>query len=743
MRLVATVIPSLLFLFVYQSPQETIRKHYETAEAQRVAGNLAAAEAEYREILGEGYERLGEIYLTLEDHQRAITVLEAAAAYRPNSPAVLIDLAIAYYGAQQYARAVAPASKALVIDRDNPGAHQMLGKTFFMLGDLGKSIAELETAAKLTPDDIDVAYTLGIAYLRNRQPAAAKQLYESMIKDFGERPQLHVLIGRAYRQSGLLPEAAAEFKKAIALDPRFPRAHYYLGITYLLDEGQSKMDEALAEFQIEVAANPDEFFANYYLGVVYIFQRKWDLAIPFLRKAATIQPNNPDPYFQLGQAYQELKSHEEAIEVLKKAIALNPDLGHNKGQVTTAHHRLAQSLLKTGQTEAGQRELQIASDLKAQAFKLEQQAQTGAPDMSAAKLSDQGKDSLDLGSGSRGISTSDGLDDSSKQKLQSSEAYYKKVVATAHNNVGLLRGERKEFRSAAEQFALAARWDPQQDGVDYNLGLAYYKSGSYKQSTAPLEIEVKARPANRPATLLLGMSWFMLENYARASELLGGLFAAQPTDTNIYYALASSLIHLGKTDVADRVIEQMKTSSGDSGQLHLLLGEEYYSRGNTARALAELAEVGTSNSNTLLVHRYAGLLYMKLNKRGEAMREFDRELALNSTDVQAKYYLADVLLAGKVLERGLQLIREVIQDWPEYADARYVLGKALLQRGDGAGGIDNLESAVKLDPEKPEFHYQLGQAYISAGRQAEGKSQIEIAKKLKSKTRDQTRRNDH
>ncbi|HXM36393.1 MAG TPA: tetratricopeptide repeat protein, partial [Pyrinomonadaceae bacterium] len=324
-----------------------------------------------------------------------------------------------------------------------------------------------------------------------------------------------------------------------------------------------------------------------------------------------------------------------------------------------------------------------------------------------------------------------------------SEAYYKKVVATAHNNIGLLRGERQEFRAAAEQFALAAGLDPQQDGVDYNLGLAYYKSGSYKQATAPLETEVKAHPTNRPATLLLGMSWFMLENYARASELLGGVFEAQPTDLNIYYALASSLIKQGKTDVADRAIEQMKTITGDSAQLHLLFGERYYTRRDIAGALAELAQVETSNSRALLVHRYAGLLYLQLNKRGEAMREFDRELALNPTDVQAKYYLADILLTGKEVERGLQLIREVIQGWPEYADARYVLGKALLQRGDRAGGIDNLESAVKIDPEKPEFHYQLGQAYMSAGRQAEGKSQIEIAKQLRSKTRDQTHRNDH
>jgi tetratricopeptide (TPR) repeat protein len=742
MRLVATVIPSLLFLLVCQTPQDTIRKHYETAEAQRVAGNLAAAEVEYTAILGEGYERLGETYLALEDRGRAITVLETAATYQPNSATVFVDLAIAYYDAQQYPKALVPARQALTIDPDNPGAHQMLGKTFFMLGDVEKSIAELETAARLTPNDIDVAYTLGIAYLRNRQTGAAKQLYESMIRNFGDRPQLHIVIGRAYRQSGLLADAAAEFKKAIDLDPRFPRAHYYLGITYLLDEGQSKMAEALREFQIEVEANPDEFFANYYLGVVYIFQRKWELAVPCLQKASAIQPDNPDPYFQLGQAYQELNSHEKAIEVLRKAIALNPDLGHNKGQVATAHHRLAQSLLKTGQTAAGQQELQIAADLKAQDFKLEQKVQTGIRETSAANLSDQGKDPADLASGSRGISGSKELDESSKQRLSNSEAYYKKVIATAHFNIGLLRGERQEYWAAAAQFALAAKWDPQQEGVDYNLGLALYKSGSYKRATAPLEAEIKAHPANRQAILLLGMSWFMLENYARTSELLSAALAAQPADLNIYYALASSLVRQGKTDVADRVIEQVKTVGGDSAQLHLLLAEESYARGNFPSALAELAEVVKSNSQMPLVHRYAGLLYGRSNKHREAVSEFTRELALNPSDVQTKYYLAEVLLAGEDVERGFQLIREVLQAWPESAAARYVLGKALMQRGARAEAVENFESAVKLDPEKPEFHSQLGQAYISVGRQIEGKSQIEIANQLKNNNRDRTRRND-
>ena len=639
------IIACLLFLLVQQipaqspaqSPQEKIRQHYEAAETARLAGNLDVAESEYAAILAEGYERLGRIYSARSNYQSAVMVLDAAGRYRAVSPELLVDLAIAYFGAQQYDKALTSANKALALAPDNGGVHQMLGKTYFMLGDVGRSVTELEIAAKLQPSDIDVAYTLGIAYLRNRQTAAAKQLYNSLPKIFGDQPELHVIVGRAYRQSGLLADAAEEFKKALALDSHFPRAHYYLGITYLLDEGQSKTGEALEEFKLEVAANPDEFFANYYLGVVYNFQRQWEPAITFLQKASSVQPDNPDPYFQLAQAYQELNNHERAIEALRKSIALNPNLAHNKGQVTTAHHRLAQSLLKTGQTEAGRKELQIASDLKAEAFKLEQQTAAGSPGMGDLRIGGAGNDLLELGE--RGSSAANDLDEGAKRELQRSEAYYRKIIGTAHNNLGLLRAERQDFLAAAEHFTLAAKWEPQHAGLDYNLGLAYYKAQSYKQAVSPLENELKLHPDNRAATMLLGLSLFRLEDYAKASELLSGAVAAQSTDINISYALASSLIKQRKVEAADPVIEQMKTTFGDVPQLHLLLAEKYEADGARAKAVAELSAVSTSNSNALLVHYHAGLLYLKLDKRDEAIKEFERELALNPNDIQAKAQL--------------------------------------------------------------------------------------------------------
>ena len=83
---------------------------------------------------------------------------------------------------------------------------------------------------------------------------------------------------------------------------------------------------------------------------------------------------------------------------------------------------------------------------------------------------------------------------------------------------------------------------------------------------------------------------------------------------------------------------------------------------------------------------------------------------------------------------------EVVQDLPEYGQARYALGNALLKKGDLTGAIENLERASQLDPEQPDIHYQLGQAYLAAGRKVDGKNQIDISKQLRS--RSQTTSND-
>ncbi|HEU4871043.1 MAG TPA: tetratricopeptide repeat protein, partial [Pyrinomonadaceae bacterium] len=389
LRLIALAF--LLSVFFVPPQGDLFRKHYEAANTYHRAGNYHAAEAEFKVILAEAYKQLGKIYSAQGNYPAAINAFENALATLDANDA-LIDLSIAYFHIGQYSKGIEPLQRVLATDTQNPIAHHMLGKSYFMMAEFDKSARELQETLRISPFDYDAEYTLGLCYLKQKNVTQARQLYERMADRMGNRPALRVLIGRAYRETGFLAESIEEFKKAIALDPKFPRVHYYLGLTYLYKDGAARIPDAMEEFKVELAANPDEYFANFYLGILYIMDRKWEPAIALLEKATQRQPNNPDPYFHLGQAYQGAGKHKEAIEVLQKTIALNPSLAHNDYQVTTAHYRLGQSLIKVGRTAEGEKELQISADLKSKGFKLDEKkvgaflSGNGAADQSGQEL---------------------------------------------------------------------------------------------------------------------------------------------------------------------------------------------------------------------------------------------------------------------------------------------------------------------------------------------------------------------
>jgi tetratricopeptide (TPR) repeat protein len=718
-----------------QAQSDLFRKHYEAANAAHRAGNYKAAEAEFKIILGEAYETLAKIYSAQGNYQASVGAFETSSSIRPNSTSALIDLSIAHFHLGQFAKGIEPLQRVLAADPKNATAHHILGKNYFMMGEFEKAARELEQTLQLTPADYDAEYTLGLCFLKQKNVVGARQLYERMADRLGNRPALRVLIGRAYRETGFLAESIEEFKKAIALDSSFPRVHYYLGLTYLYKDGAARIPDAMEEFKIELAANPEEYFANFYLGILYIIDRKWQPAVALLEMAAARQPNNPDPYFHLGQAYQGAGMHKEAVEVLQKSITLTPSLAHNDYQVTTAHYRLGQSLIKVGRTEEGQKELQISADLKSKGFKLDEK-KVGAF-LSGSNLPDQsGKSELVKAEGV--IAESTDLDPGKAAKLKAEETYYSKVVAAGHNSIGLLRAEQQDFREAAAQFALAAKWNPNQEGLNYNLGLAYYKSDSYKEAIPALENELKIDSRNIAIKQLLGLSYFMTNDYAKASALLTDVVAVKSEDAALHYPLALSLIKDGKLEAANRVIEQMVVVGGNSPQLHILFSQAHYERGEVDKALDELRAALALDDKIRLAHFYMGLIHLKAGKFPDAAREFQQELSLNPGDFQSRYHLAFVVLAQQETERGIKLMQDIVRERPDFADARYELGKALLQKGDVKGSVENLEIAARLQPDQAHVHYQLGRAYIAAGRKAEGEKQLEMSKELKEKARSKT-----
>ena len=134
------------------------------------------------------------------------------------------------------------------------------------------------------------------------------------------------------------------------------------------------------------------------------------------------------------------------------------------------------------------------------------------------------------------------MDQKTRSALEANEAHLTKIISALHNSLGLVEAGRRDLAGAAIEFRLAKRWNPQQVGLDYNLGLAYFRAELYREALAPLESEIKANPANTQARWLLGLSYFNTREYSKAAELLQDVLTSGSTNVELWYALASSLI---------------------------------------------------------------------------------------------------------------------------------------------------------------------------------------------------------
>jgi len=64
----------------------------------------------------------------------------------------------------------------------------------------------------------------------------------------------------------------------------------------------------------------------------------------------------------------------------------------------------------------------------------------------------------------------------------------------------------------------------------------------------------------------------------------------------------------------------------------------------------------------------------------------------------------------------IEALREIVAADPKDALARFMLGKELLDSGDGPGAAVELEEATRLDPDHTASWRYLGDAYAAAGR---------------------------
>ncbi len=125
-------------------------------------------------------------------------------------------------------------------------------------GDLAGAVARIEHHLREHPDDGRGYEVIAPYYLRTGRGEAAINAYEQALKLLGATPERHATLGQArmiVAQGQVTAEAKRDFEAALALDPAFPMARFYLGVAAEQAGEKEKALDIFSKMEAEASAD--------------------------------------------------------------------------------------------------------------------------------------------------------------------------------------------------------------------------------------------------------------------------------------------------------------------------------------------------------------------------------------------------------------------------------------------------------------------------------------------------------
>jgi len=214
---------------------------------------------------------------------------------------------------------IAPESSQYVASR---------GKMAWAYQQAGDRVRALETARTLAgqfPADRDAQVGLADLLRANERWDESVRILDAVIAGDGDRPDWRVLFlrGIALERAGRWPDAEADLKVALKVNPDEPELLNFLGYSWI-DRGEH-LAEALAMIQKAVAARPQNGAMLDSLGWAYFRMGDYKTAIEKLEAAIELEPGDPDVNGHLGDAYWRAGRQIEARFQWTRVLSLDPD----------------------------------------------------------------------------------------------------------------------------------------------------------------------------------------------------------------------------------------------------------------------------------------------------------------------------------------------------------------------------------------------------------------------------------
>lgn len=211
------------------------------------------------------YNALSDIHRNRNEFDKAITVARKGLQMFPKDANLYTSLAWYYSLADRPQDAIIAARSAINLAPDQYMGYTNLCRAYNDAKEYSMAITTCNSALRLSPGDGETLYYMGRAYEFLKQNDKAADSYakavDGLLKFTRENPDYsdgYYLLGNAYFALAKDDEAINAYNRCLKIAPRFARARFSLGLTYLV----GKKDKVKAREQYNLLRSVDNSLAE-------------------------------------------------------------------------------------------------------------------------------------------------------------------------------------------------------------------------------------------------------------------------------------------------------------------------------------------------------------------------------------------------------------------------------------------------------------------------------------------------
>ncbi len=228
--------------------------------------------------------------------EAAISEFTRALSLYPQYLRALNDLGVLYLKLNRLDEAVSTFTQAISLNQRFHFPRLNLGVAYNRQGKFGDAIKVLDKLVKEQPTLANARIQLAEALIASRQTDAATEQLRLALADQNlespARADAHFKLGFLLNREERYAAAAAEFEKAIAINPGAAGAHMYLGGALLNLKRMAEAEAALLK-AYELGGSRVAG-AQLFLGQLYYLQQKFDLSQRAFEQYLKDMPNAPN-----------------------------------------------------------------------------------------------------------------------------------------------------------------------------------------------------------------------------------------------------------------------------------------------------------------------------------------------------------------------------------------------------------------------------------------------------------------